>query len=195
MASQPELRHPFSWVAERAQLYALGILAVLAICVSFSMTSNSAGVLRTEASPRGIISYEFAYTADAAEQMLLSWSPEARQRAMLNLGLDYLFLVVYSAFISLACARVALRLRAASPSAARLGVRLSWLVLAAGILDAVENYALIQMLVTAPSDLWARVAWWCATPKFILVGIGLAFALVGYLASLLISAPDTADPD
>ena len=193
MTNQPRLQHPFSWLSERAQLYALGILAVLTVGVSFSLSSNSA-VLATEAAPRGIISYEFAYTAAAAERMLLSWSPVAKQRAMLSLGLDYLFLVLYPAFISRACARVALRLRERSPGAARLGVRLSWLVLAAGVLDAVENYALIEMLVTGPSDLWAQLAWWCATPKFILVGLGLAFALAGYVASRLIPTPSVAGP-
>jgi hypothetical protein len=108
---------------------------------------------------------------------------------MLSLGLDYLFLVLYPAFISLACARVALRLRTGSPGGARLGVMLSWLVPVAGILDAVENYALIRMLIAGPSDLWAGVSWWCATPKFILVGLGLVFALVGYAASLFMTSP------
>jgi len=192
LANEPQLHHPFCWITERGQRYALGILAVLTISVSFSLSSNSA-VLATEAAPRGIISYEFAYTATAAEQMLLSWSPMARQRAMLSLGLDYLFLVLYPAFISLACARVALRLRERSPGAARLGVLLAWLVLAAGVLDAVENYALIQMLLTGPSDLWAQLAWWCATPKFALVGLGLVFALAGYVASRLITSPSAVD--
>ncbi len=73
-------------------------------------------------------------------------------------------------------------------------VLLSWLVLAAGVLDAIENYALIQMLLSGASDLWARISWWCATPKFILVGLGLLFALAGYVASLFAASTRTGSP-
>jgi hypothetical protein len=161
------------------------------LLVGLSIALSSIGAaLFSEAAPSGIISYEFAGTAAAADRILRSWSPEAREHAMLSLGLDYLYLVVYPAFISLACARVAVRLRDNRPTAARLGAWLSWLVLAAGALDAVENYALIRLLVAGASDLWASVAWWCAGPKFALVALGLAFALFGYIASRFAGSSD-----
>jgi hypothetical protein len=182
VTSQSSLRHPFGWISESAQGPALALLAVLLVVLSIALSAVGAALF-SEAAPQGIVSYEFAGTAVGAERILGSWPALARQRAMLSLGLDYLYLLVYPAFISLACVRVSRRLEGLRPGVARFGMRLSWAVLAAAPLDAIENAALIQLLLAGPSEIWARVAWWCAGPKFALVILGLVFALLGYLFS------------
>ncbi|MFO1432902.1 MAG: hypothetical protein U1F76_22775 [Candidatus Competibacteraceae bacterium] len=140
--------------------------------------------LITDSAPAGMLSYNLAGSQARAQAVLAAWSGSARERALLFLGLDYLYLCIYPAFISLGCARLALSLFDLAPRLAALGKYLSWLVLAAGGFDAVENYALIRQLLTAPSELWAQVAWWCALPKFGLPLIGLGYLLAGYAIRL-----------
>lgn len=175
------IRHPFDALPERIQSRALLPLGVLLVVLSVALLRVGAALF-SDAAPQGILSYEFAGDAATAARILASWSSEAREQAMLSLGLDYLYLIVYPAFLSLACARIAVRLGGRLPRAARLGAALSWAVLAAGALDAVENYALIRLLTDGASDTWAGLAWWCAAPKFALVGAALAFTLCGVFA-------------
>ena len=98
---------------------------------------------------------------------------------MLSLGLDYLYLGVYPAFISLACVWTARRI------ARRAGIALAWAVLLAAPLDAVENTALVWMLVHGPGDAAAVLAWACALPKFALVFAGLGYAGIGQVVARL----------
>jgi hypothetical protein len=55
----------------------------------------------------------------------------------------------------------------------------------AALLDAVENYALIRVLLGSNLVIWPKVAKWCAVPKFVIVAAGLAYILIGALISLL----------
>ncbi len=51
---------------------------------------------------------------------------------------------------------------------------------AAALLDAVENFALTRMLVDGVAQApWPALAAGCAAVKFVLVGLGLTFALAG----------------
>jgi len=69
--------------------------------------------------------------------------------------------------------------------APRTGLALAWAVLLAAPLDAVENAALVWMLVQGPGDAAAAVAWACALPKFALVFAGLGYAAAGQVAARL----------
>ena len=80
---------------------------------------------------------------------------------------------------ALGCAVVARGLSWRSARAAALGVGLAWALFAAALLDAVENYALIQLLLGASSEHWAPLAGWCALPKFAIVAAGLVYLLAG----------------
>ena len=176
-------RSPFAWIQPAAQRPVLWLLAVLTVGI-LALLGYLGTALITASAPTGMLSYNLAGSGTRASAVLASWSGQARERALLFLGLDYLYLFIYPAFISLGCARLALSLSHSAPRLAALGRSLSWLVLAAGGFDAVENYALIRQLLTAPSDLWAQVAWWCALPKFGLSLIGLVYMLAGYAIRL-----------
>jgi hypothetical protein len=63
--------------------------------------------LTTAAAPRGIVSLELAGDLEQGNRILTAWSTEGKVYAALSLGLDYLFLIVYAAFISLACVLIA----------------------------------------------------------------------------------------
>lgn len=178
------MAHPFAWLSDAAQKRALTVLLLVVLALSTFLAVLGAP-LRTPAAPRGIVSFELAGSATAAARILESWSPAVRELAMLNLGLDYLYLVAYPAFLALACARVAGRLGGRAPGFARGGMWLAWSVLASGALDAIENAALIRILTSGPSDALARIAWVTAVPKFALVFAALAYAGVGLAWSAL----------
>lgn len=137
--------------------------------------------LATPAAPLGIVSFEFSGDAPRSAAILDSWDARAREHAMLSLGLDYLFLVLYPLWLGLALDALGDRLagRAGTDSFGRLLRRSSPWVYAAAPLDAIENLALIRMLQTGPSAGWAQTAWLCAVPKFALVGVALVLLVGG----------------
>jgi hypothetical protein len=172
------LSNPFAWLSHTAQNRALAALTALTLALMVVM-SSAGSPLVDEAAPFGIVSFEFAGDLETARAMLASWGERGRLYAALVQGLDYLFLVSYATAIALGCAVVARGLPRPGARAVALGVGLAWSLFAAALLDAVENYALIQLLLGASSELWAPLAWWCALPKFAIVAAGLVYLLAG----------------
>ncbi|MCS7038110.1 MAG: hypothetical protein RMN24_00375 [Anaerolineae bacterium] len=140
------------------------------------------GPLQTPAAPRGIVSYEFAGTAERAAAILAGWDERVRVHAAFSLGFDYLFMPLYAMTIALGCLWAAERWR--WRPLAGLGGVLAWGVWLAAALDAVENLALWQLLTGAVTDPWPVLAWWSALVKFILIGLGLLYILAGAIAGL-----------
>lgn len=130
--------------------------------------------LETPAAPHGIVSFELAGDAETAERIMASWPPAAREAAMLSLGLDFLYLVVYPLWLSLALGFAAGMAGAGWRRGGRIAARV---VLAAAPLDAIENLALIRQLTNGASDLSAGIAWLAAVPKFALVAAAAFFLL------------------
>lgn len=173
------IRDPFVWLTESGQRRAFASLAALALLVMASLQVLG-GPLKTEAAPMGIVSFEFAGETSYAQSMVASWGSQGRVYAGLNLGLDYLFVVSYAGAIGLGCVLVGKSLSKEKASLAGcLGVGLGWGQLVAGVLDAAENYALIRVLLGSVGELWPALARLCAIPKFLLVGIGLVYIVVG----------------
>ncbi|HEY69632.1 MAG TPA: hypothetical protein G4O08_03510 [Anaerolineae bacterium] len=143
------------------------------------------GPLQTNAAPSGIISYELAGSLDNAWAMLNSWGSEGQVFAALSLGLDYLFLVAYSITIALGCRIVASNLHPRFGFLIRLGILLSWAQFLAALLDALENYALIRILLGSENALWPPTALWSAVPKFIIVVLGIVYILAGAIMTLI----------
>ncbi len=175
-------RHPFAWLPAPLRRRAFATATALALATMAGLGASGAP-LRTEAAPQGIVSFELAGGLAAAERILASWDARARTQAGLNLRADYLFLFAYASAIGLACALVGDALRARAPRAAALGAALAWGQLAAAALDAVENAALIALLLGARSAALPGLAAACAVPKFALVTAGLGYATAGGLAA------------
>jgi len=171
-------RHPFNWLSTSGQKRAFVALLVLTLAVMASL--NALGrPLNTEPAPLGIVSFELAGELPRAQSMVESWGQTGRVYAGLNLGLDYLFMVAYSSCISLGCVLVAHSLSPRLSSVSSLGVLLAWAQFGAALLDAVENYALIRVLLGSQQALWPVVARWCAIPKFLIVAAGLVYVGLG----------------
>ena len=174
--------NPFAWIhAEwRVRVWIFAAVGAILLMVGMQLLS---GALVTDAAPAGIVSYEFAGSLPAARAILDSWNADARVHAGLSLGLDYLFLVLYALAIGLGCTLVAGALEQRAPFLARVGLLLGWGLLVAALLDALENYALIRMLLGSDGAAWPAVASAAAGPKFALVALGLVYVLGGGIAS------------
>jgi len=133
--------------------------------------------LKTAAAPAGIVSFELAGTLPAAETILQSWDAHARLYAGVSLGLDYLFMPLYATAIGLGCVLAARGLHLAS-GAYKLGRLLAWGMLLAALADALENLALLRLLLAAEAmGPWPAVARLAALLKFALLAVGLLGAV------------------
>ncbi len=168
---------PFDWIAVSVQKRVFFLVLGLTLMVGVSLLALGSP-LKTSAAPSGILSYEFAGTLDLAREIVDSWGTKGRVFAGLNLGLDYLFLVSYTICIGLGCVLLARSVAGRSRFLHSIGMILAWGQVGAGLLDALENYALIRVLLGSARDYWPVVARWCAIPKFLLVALGLIFILL-----------------
>jgi hypothetical protein len=171
-------RSPFSWVNEAALGKLFVIILVFTLSVMVCMQVLGAP-LRTEAAPGGIISFEFSGDLETSGAILNSWGEQGKVYAGLQLGLDYLFMPAYALSIALGCVLVSQNYQSLSSGLSRLGKWLAWGQFLAAGLDALENYALIRLLLGSVNDLWPSTAYWSAALKFGLVGIGLLYVVVG----------------
>jgi len=171
-------RQPFSWLPHAARKRAFWIALCVAVIVMVGLNVASLP-LNTTAAPAGIISFEFAGSISVATEMMDSWDENGPVLAAVNLGIDCLFLVAYSVAISLGCVLIAGRVYGGEGVAAAVGIVLAWAQFGAAALDAVENYALIRVLLGSSADLWPVLARACANPKFAVVGAGLLYLFVG----------------
>lgn len=178
-------RHPFEWLTETGQRRAFLPLFIITLIVMAGMLVTGAP-LKSEASPMGITSFEYAGELAVAHAMIKSWGPQGQLYVGLNMGLDFLFLVVYPLTIGLGCVLLSRRLSGGAGFVGSLGVVLAWGQLLAGLLDVVEDYALIQVLLGTENELWPALAAWCATPKFLLVALGLLYLIIGGIAAVVL---------
>jgi hypothetical protein len=167
------MRHPLASLPPGSRAIFFVALFILTLVVLVALNALSAP-LQTEVAPAGIISYELAGTVEKAQAILDSWDATAKVYASFNLGLDYLFMLAYSATIALGIIWLA-EARPLRGLALRSAGLLAWGQLLAAVLDAVENAALLIMLVDRAAEPWPLVARWCAIPKFGLVALGILF--------------------
>lgn len=172
--------NPFTWFSASYRWPLFSFL--LAGTVLFASLLTCQGKpLRTDAAPKGILSYEFAWTKPQADSILTSWA-SLQETARQQLLLDFGFLVFYPLTLSLACVMLA---GSSFNKTAAVGISISWAVLLAGPLDAIENLALLRMLATNGNDFLARLAGLCAGAKFALVYASLGYLVLQGVASLV----------
>lgn len=131
--------------------------------------------LQTASAVHGIVSFEFcAFSASCAAQ-LQDWGVRGQQLAMLSLGLDYLFIPLYAGLLWLALLWLA-PLQAVKLQ--RFTYLAAHLALLAGLADTLENYALIQLLLSQSITPFDLVAALCASLKFSLLACSFSWLLV-----------------
>jgi len=175
--------HPFLWISESSRTRVFWMFFAIAVALMIVMQLLGAP-LKTADAPAGIVSYELAGSAAESQRILASWDAGTRASAGLNLGLDYLFIVSYAAAIGMGCSLLAVSIRQRAGVLAWVGIVLAWGQLLAGALDALENAALLRLLLGAEPAAWPAVARACAIPKFLIVALGILYLLAAGVVAL-----------
>lgn len=134
--------------------------------------------LKNEIATNGIVSFELAGTLQNSIEILNSWDTNAKLYAGLSLGFDYLFMLMYSLLLYQLINYVIIKI--GGEKLIKYGSLIAKLMIFAGILDAIENYALIKLYLGNLDQIFSTVAYYSATIKFALIGLGLTFILIGY---------------
>lgn len=131
------------------------------------------GALTSPDTPWGIVGFELAFTQARAAEIMAVWrSMGVTESALVSLGVDVAFLLVYP-FMFRSLVQV---LRRDDGSAfQRVGAPLAFAVLLCIPLDALENALLWRMLVSGASTPLALMAGVAATLKFLLVVVTAAW--------------------
>ena len=178
------MRHPFEALgADKRKPIFLSLTALTLVVMG--VLNATGGPLKTPAAPQGIVSFELAGDGPSAQAILDCWDCQARAHAGFNLGFDFVFMLLYSSAIGLACVWVACVLPSRYRPLAAVGLTLAWGQWLAALLDVVENVALLVILLDSPVAPWPQVALWCAVPKFALVFLGLGYVALGAVVRLV----------
>lgn len=168
------MKHPLEFVAQtsRKKLFFTFLLLTLMLFAVFRVLDAP---LQTEYAPNGIVSFELAGSPQNAAHIVLTWSESAVLNAAFGLGIDYLFMPLYALALAfstlLAAGKHAGWLRS-------LGAAAGYGAFAAPLFDAVENYALYQVLLGAFDSSYPALAAACAAIKFGLLVFGLVYAVL-----------------
>jgi hypothetical protein len=184
-----KIKHPLEFIPPENRGPIFWALLVWLVFMTIIMQLVGAP-LKTSAAPMGIVSFELAGTPGKTFEILQSWHPSGNTDAELmvsgtqmlyaafGLGIDYLYMPTYALALSLG---ILLALGRHKGWFASLGIWLGWGSLVAMLFDATENFALWTILLGDVQSGWPLVAAVCATLKFALIFIGLAYAVVGRL--------------
>ena len=124
------------------------------------------GVLEKPLQPNGIVPFELAGSVERSQSIIDLWDGNARLAAAFGLGFDYLFMPVYALTLSLGLILAGQH----KPSLFyTVTVWLGWGALFASLFDAIENYALLHILLGGIAETpFPQVAALCAWIKFVL---------------------------
>jgi len=167
------MKHPLENFPQQLQKRAFLFFLFLTLLI-FAVFGGLDAPLQTAPAPNGIVSFELAWTARAAQSILDSWNAQARLFAAFGLGFDYLFMPIYALTLSFG---LLLAGRGVSPRWRNLAAWLGWGAFVAAFCDALENAALWKMLgagAVAPFPFFAALF---ASIKFALLICGLLAAL------------------
>ena len=163
--------HVFESLPPKYQWIALVGLLIATLCV-WLIQSRQDAALPPMSAPNSTLSLQFAWSSEGAKAIIDSWTAPQKKIASYQLYIDFLLLLFYPVLLSLSCMLVA---RYVSHPLAALGIVLSWTVLLAGPLDAIENIFILRMLSRGPSNLLCHLATISSAFKFALV-----FSVFGY---------------
>lgn len=171
------MKNPFEWIPAPAckRVFVTALIWTFVLIV-ISQVINTP--LRTPRAPLSIVSFELAGTFANAQAIVASWNTRSQLSAALGLGFDYLFMPSYAFAIALACRLAAGRHKGWF---ADLGAWLGWGVFLGAILDAIENIGLWNTLLGSVSTSWPEVTFWCASFKFALILLGIAYGFIGWI--------------
>ncbi len=175
------MNHPLTFIHKwnRKPVFFALLAWTLVLFVIFQLLNAP---LITSIAPYGIVSHQFAWTAEKAQAILASWAGRPSLFAAFGLGLDFLFIPSYALTLGLGALLAAGRHRNMAVWLRQLGIWATYGVFAAATFDVLENILQARQLllgaITAPVTILTGV---CATLKFALLALGILYGLVGLL--------------
>lgn len=173
--------HPFRWVPARSRkhFFLAAFSATLVLWLALLMLDKG---LQGERGPLGgIVALQLAGSLDAVGQLLALWGGSGKVLAAFQLGIDYLFIVLYTTAIALGCAVVLSDASQNFRFVRGLCTAIAWGVVVAGMLDALENAALIKLLVGPTNAALPLIATTFAALKFLLLAAAIIFLVCAKL--------------
>lgn len=168
------MRHPLEFIPQTSRK-ALFLTFLLLTLILFAVFRVLDAPLQTEYAPNGIVSFELAGSPQNSAHIVLTWSDEALLNAAFGLGIDYLFMPLYTFALAFGTLLTAGR---HSGWLRSLGAAAGYGAFAAPLFDAVENFALYQVLLGAFDSQYPALAAACAAIKFGLIAFGLIYAIL-----------------
>jgi hypothetical protein len=133
-----------------------------------------------EAGGPGIVGFELAGSQRRAVEILGEWGMKGTDAAEASLWIDYAYIVAYGTFLVLAAlATQDLALRRGWRRMAAFGPAVIAFAAAAAAFDAIEDVGLLLAVNEHGGDLAPRLAQVCATLKFLLLAVTIAYLLAG----------------
>lgn len=166
---------PFHWLPKSAWPPLFWASAGLAVVLMVALHRLSADLGQND-----IVALEFAGSPTRTRTIVDGWNGGQRLLAAFSLGLDYLFILSYVAAIGLGCLLTAPGWGALAP----IGTLLAWAQVLAGVLDSIENWALLQALLGSTAAGLPGLARQAALVKFVLVALGLSYVVGGEVLRL-----------
>jgi hypothetical protein len=175
------LRHPVLALSPTKRALVFVGALVFGFVLWYALQRLDAPLVRPE-SPWGIVSLQFAHTVERSQEIISSWDKSARDNAQSGLLLDFLFPVCYSTALTIVCFWAASLFRERGyRKAGWLASLVAWAQWPAAAFDYVENIALWMQLRGPIADPWPRIAFYCATIKFLLVAAGLCLLVAALI--------------
>ena len=127
-----------------------------------------------------IVDFEFAGTQSRVDQIRADWGSSGSDAAKRSLWIDYAYIVAYGTFLVLAClATRDLALERGWRRMAAFGVAAVPFAAGAAAFDAIEDVGLLLAVNGHGGDLAPGLARVCASLKFLLLGLTIAYLLGG----------------
>jgi len=155
-----------------------------ALLLSFWLLRGVLSPLVNDVNKSGIIGFELAHHLEQSQTIMSSWDKSATKNATLSLYYDFAFLMAYSSFIALVIARI-YSLFSPSSFVYKLGAILCVSAFLAGLMDIVENIALLRLLDGDLQQIWSSTAYYSAVVKFSLLGLCLLYVVLGGSQNLI----------
>lgn len=157
------------------------IAAIATVAMFFVMRWQGNSIKSTE-TPLGIVSFELASNFETAQKMMTTVGVKPMQ---FNTGIDFIFIIAYTSFFLLCCKALMDNYR--SSGLKTIGLIFLELSVLVGVLDLVENIAMLITLGGYGSNLSVTISHWAAIIKFSVAAFVLLYIIVASILMYFIS--------
>lgn len=131
----------------------------------------------------GIIAFECAGNLTATNNIIQQWESQGLiYLANFSLGFDFLFVLFYVSFLAIWTSVLADGFY--KKMSKIMATTVIGIFVIAGVLDGIENYALLNLLGNNPIESCSELAFYCASVKFALIGLGVIYILAVLIGKL-----------